>query len=811
MFLKEGEQLDMNFKKVISFSLCSAMIISLAGCNPKDTISNILTGNNQNEGGAASENNVVISEKVNKDAVFKEISSFTVSDKIEYIDSIGYSNGRYYIAQVVYDYGEMDNYGETVGAETETGVTYEENADIEEVDDSGDIDETYADDYDIYNTSLIIASFTNKNDLDIKEFTWDSPNAYIRGNCNVDSEGNYYLCVIDYDLETGEERVYIKKMSPSGEEIKSIQLKGNKEYFYVNNMYLTDTGIFYVLADSEVIILDKDLNETARYREDGECYIQSGTLSSKGELTVQVEKYNGVEYETSVVTINAQGKATENEELANIFTGKEIVFGRGYDYILRSNSSIFAFNDGDKAPKEIVNFYDSDIDPNNIYGRLVFKDAEHFIAIGDMGMITDYEKVPADQVKDKEIITLGAVWGAYDISSQIINYNKTNDTYRIKLIDYSEYSTPDDWMAGIKRFNADITGGNAPDIIIPETSSVQNLIDKGVFTDLTPLMNAADGVKKEDLVENAQTMFADGEELYCVYPSFYIDALLIKESYYKEGMTIDDVIEWENKTGCKAFESGTKSSVLDILMRHGMDAFLDPKTGKCSFDSEEFIKLLDYANTYPVEINDMTYDEDYYKEYMYCYRNDKALYCSAWLADFADYNWNKQYRFGDAKVVLTGVPVEGSKGSVINIDTPIGISAKSKNKEAAWDFVKTCFTDEYYEKGSWSIPTVEKKLDERIRTAMEPQYFEYEDGTKEEINSSYWLMDEQVKVELMGEEEAAKLKSFVTGVNNLYYWDDELNTIVDEETQPFFQGQKSAKEVAGVIQSRLQIYINEKK
>ena len=42
-------------------------------------------------------------------------------------------------------------------------------------------------------------------------------------------------------------------------------------------------------------------------------------------------------------------------------------------------------------------------------------------------------------------------------------------------------------------------------------------------------------------------------------------------------------------------------------------------------------------------------------------------------------------------------------------------------------------------------------------------------------------------------------------------WDEELNKIVDEETQGYFKGQKSAKEVAGIIQSRLQIYINEKK
>ena len=39
--------------------------------------------------------------------------------------------------------------------------------------------------------------------------------------------------------------------------------------------------------------------------------------------------------------------------------------------------------------------------------------------------------------------------------------------------------------------------------------------------------------------------------------------------------------------------------------------------------------------------------------------------------------------------------------------------------------------------------------------------------------------------------------------------DQEIMTIMEEEAQAFFQGQKSAGDVAGVIQSRVQVYVNE--
>ena len=160
-----------------------------------------------------------------------------------------------------------------------------------------------------------------------------------------------------------------------------------------------------------------------------------------------------------------------------------MIDGIGYDYFYRTSTSVFAFNDGDKSAKEVVNFYDSDIDPDETYGLLRFTDTEHFIVVSnnkENPEVSFYEKVPAEDVKDKEIITLGTVWGAYGVSSQVVEFNKSNDQYRIKIVDYSEFSTPDDWMGGVRRFNADITGGNCPDIIIPEATDIKNFIDKGI-------------------------------------------------------------------------------------------------------------------------------------------------------------------------------------------------------------------------------------------------------------------------------------------------------------------------------------------
>ena len=97
----------MRLKKLMSVSLCMTMVFTLAGCtfNPKDAISNILSGKGQNNSNA---NIVASAEKVNKDAVFKEAKTFSL-EGFEYIDGFKTANGKYSAAQVIYDYPEYDD------------------------------------------------------------------------------------------------------------------------------------------------------------------------------------------------------------------------------------------------------------------------------------------------------------------------------------------------------------------------------------------------------------------------------------------------------------------------------------------------------------------------------------------------------------------------------------------------------------------------------------------------------------------------------------------------------------------------------
>ncbi len=67
----------------------------------------------------------------------------------------------------------------------------------------------------------------------------------------------------------------------------------------------------------------------------------------------------------------------------------------------------------------------------------------------------------------------------------------------------------------------------------------------------------------------------------------------------------------------------------------------------------------------------------------------------------------------------------------------------------------------------------------------------------------------EIPITPMTREEVDGLVEYVKSVNQLYSYNEALINIVMEEAAPYFAGQKKAKEVAGIIQSRVQIYVNE--
>ncbi len=61
------------------------------------------------------------------------------------------------------------------------------------------------------------------------------------------------------------------------------------------------------------------------------------------------------------------------------------------------------------------------------------------------------------------------------------------------------------------------------------------------------------------------------------------------------------------------------------------------------------------------------------------------------------------------------------------------------------------------------------------------------------------------------DEEIENIRNLIYSVSKLRSSDAQISNIISEETPLFFNGSKSAEEVADIVASRVQLYVNEQK
>lgn len=88
-------------------------------------------------------------------------------------------------------------------------------------------------------------------------------------------------------------------------------------------------------------------------------------------------------------------------------------------------------------------------------------------------------------------------------------------------------------------------------------------------------------------------------------------------------------------------------------------------------------------------------------------------------------------------------------------------------------------------------------------------YYTDEQGNKIEYNASYWMGDVEIPLHPLREEDTRQIQALLESLSCTVRTDNNIINIITEEAEAFFEGEKSAEEVAEIIQGRVQLYINE--
>lgn len=639
------------------------------------------------------------------------------------------------------------------------------------------------------------------------------------GVFTVDSKGNIYSVHIIYsDEESGfnANKVYLGGYTPAGEELFQVLLneeQKNEDFYYVNQMFLvnedslileTGTGIeIYDLQGKRLNQLEKKNNEDSRLVKIREN--QFALLINSGEEFT---------YQTLDIETGQRGEAAPipfNYYMYSTFSGKY------YDLYLSDEKGIYGFNFGDEQLTTIMDYISSDFASYGISNMEVLDEERMLLYYfsEEGSKIGIFKKVPAEEIGERTLLTLGCFYLDGDVKNQVVEFNKKSTTHRISVIDYSTYNTEEDYSLGMTRLNTDITSGNTPDIILLQSHGmpIESYMAKGVFMDFYELMAEDSSFNKEDYLQNVFEAYEYKGKLYQLIPSFYINTFVGKTADVGEDFTwtMEEALALQASMpeGTNLFSNMIQYDFLYSCLSFSEDEYVNWETGECYFDTDKFIRMLEYAKTLPKDYNFADYeDEAAYQEMESQYRDGKTLLMRTALSNFRDYGSWKYAYFGE-EITPVGFPTENGIGSSFGADINLAISTQTKNKQAAWEFVKSFLSEEYQEKRTYNFPVRLSSLEKLEADAQKKPYYTDEKGNKVEYDMTYWLGNMEIKADPLTKEETGRVVEFIKSVNRVANYNEELMKIVQEEAAGFLEGQKSAQEVAGVIQSRVRIYINE--
>ena len=630
--------------------------------------------------------------------------------------------------------------------------------------------------------------------------------------------GDYYHNEQNYDVVI---------LSPEGEELSRapVDLDTTNTWLNTYNIAKDPDGNLIVVMEMTLQAIAPDGSIAWSMQLDN--YVNSMVTLADGSVAVMLAGERGPELRPIDFEKKELGESFPIPDSAwTLFPGDE-----NYDFYYTSGMFLYGFKLGEEEPVPVLNWLSCDINGDSVASQALKISSDGSI----MGITTDYSggsidtqlftltRVPADSLPKKQILTVAQLEynPDYQLTNRMVRFNRSHDNVRLEYLDYSQYNTENDYSAGITKFNTEVMAGNLPDIIPTNQIAYRQIASKGLLEDLYPYLDKDPELKREDFFPNLLSALEVNGGLYQVVSGFSVETLCGAASIVGDtpGWTYDDFNAALEKMpeGCTPLEPYvTRDQVMSSLLYADMDSFVDWTTGKVNFESDNFKQLLQFVKQFPAEYN---WDEhDNSESTQDLLRQGRQMLTQTYLYGLDSILWNGANFGGQATYI--GWPTSSGVGSIMRFENGFAMSRSCADKDAAWEFFRSMLT-ESGQTNQYNIPSNRNVFNKQLEDFMTPRYRKDADGNilldengeKIEESRGGWIDDSGVEhhIYAMTQEQADEVLSIIETCTKVASYDTSIYDIVNEQAQAFFAGQKSVDEVARLIQSKANIYVNEQR
>jgi len=606
-------------------------------------------------------------------------------------------------------------------------------------------------------------------------------------------------------------RLFLSLRDDRSEPVFSVDLAGEFQFDYTRMKDGSGTFIFlnavYDETDGECRYLVLTSEGLCAFDKNGKLLWLDDTRQnpiSIADTEVGILYLYGQDYSQSLCLVDpVTGETGDSVELPEEIAGAAFYMGEGYDLYAKNNLAMwgvtFGYDDEGAVTcsyEKVIDWVNSELTPSELKDFCI-ADARTMTAIRH-DMLTDEDGgelllltwVPPEEVVVKDIITLARLCsGNQGLDRAITDFNKSSETYRIVVTDYTIY----DEELRKTFFDAELAAGNVPDILLfgdPNEPVVESYEKSGLLTDLLPHMDFADAllgyVTKPYIRENG------AQYVFPLQP--YSGTSWGSAEYFDGPITVEEALAMEENPPEGYVFWRSEKGFYNYIMEGLFHDCVDFAAGTCSFDDGRFAEV--YG-----KIRHMMSTEQ--SELPTMLQNGGTGSVYSWVITRKEHG---------ELVPVGNIPNAERKVYTGGAYAFLAVTEKSTCKAQCLDFIETYTHTKIPHSNIFFYP---EDVYENLAQYDDKTIFLTPDGPKTVFD--VWLEDPSLMPAAIGELSGESFKLTRADADELIAFLDSIDTSLRSDTGLFdvFWGEvwkpdeRTPEEVADAIQSRASIYLAE--
>ena len=651
---------------------------------------------------------------------------------------------------------------------------------------------------------------------------FDSVNNF--GGMCTDEDGSLisveynYISGYDSDPKSGgnvfETVWYIRTLDPvSGQQREKYQIVNEDGAFFRADSMLYKNGNILMLAETEGQYLLSSITTKGIVNQSAKCSGYATKLISLSNGSAAVCSYD----DGRVVIQEFDDNEYALKTLAESSAGLDSIYdGTGeYSFIYSCGWNFFGYDSETKSDRLILKWSETGTDYADIISGIETDSNGDYIFLTASSVVR-LQKSEGENTAGRTEIKLLSCNPGQTLRKYVAEFNSENSDITIKIVDYSDYCPDGNCEAGLKKYLSQCETGQMPDILDLTGLNFRRLAAENILQDLYPYIDSDFG--RQNYFQSVFTALEVNGKMCSSCAGFTIDTV-IAPSRLTGGETCwsyDDYFEVKSSidAGCSMFDTfATSDSIFAACMERELNQYIDWENVICSFNTESFIKLINFASS--VECQNGGSESTDIRIYQ-----GKQMLLRTLIYGMDDAVWSG-FEFNE-DISYPGFPCDDGTGNAFNISSietgeNFAILEESSQKSSAWKFIRKFFTEEYQREYKF-FPANIQVFNNQLEEAKQVYYVLDENGEPvlgkktglpvEKSKGTMYLSDyTPIKYYAMTQSRADKLVNMINSTEKVISNDTDLLRIICAQVSNVFDGKITADEAAQNVQQVVTDYI----